>query len=161
MFRTLVAALAASLIALPALAGETIRIVDPFARVSGPSAVSGAIFLVIENHGDADDRLIAAASDVAERVELHTHREANGVMQMVEVPEGFPIPAHGSHALARGGDHIMLIGLRRSLAHGDTVPLTLTFARGSVVELAVPVDLERKPMHGGGMMHGHGRATGG
>ncbi|MFN6977765.1 MAG: copper chaperone PCu(A)C [Gemmobacter sp.] len=155
------AAMAATLIAAPALAHDGVHIVDPYARVSGPSAQSGAVFLVIENHGDADDRLIAASSDVAARVELHTHREdSKGVMQMVEVEGGFVIPAGGTHALERGGDHVMLMGLNRSLKHGDVVTVTLTFERGDVITLDVPVDLERKPGQGMGHDHGHGHAHG-
>jgi copper(I)-binding protein len=69
-------------------------------------------------------------------------------MRMMEVEEGFAIPAGGSHALARGGDHVMFLGLTRSLEHGDTVTVTLTFEQAGDVEVEIPVDLERKPMHG-------------
>jgi periplasmic copper chaperone A len=163
--KTILAAVAVFL-AMPAgaQAHDGVAIVDAYARSSAAMATSGAVFMVIENHAEAEDRLVAAASDVAERVELHTHKEdANGVMQMIEVEEGFAIPALGSHALARGGDHVMLLGLKRSLAHGDSVTLTLTFERAGVIEVAVPVDLERKPAMGGmqdgaGHGHAHGQA---
>lgn len=157
------AALVAALLALPVAAQshDGVHVTDPYARVSGPSAQSGAVFMVLENHGTADDRLISATSDVAQRVELHTHKQdANGVMQMMEVPEGFAIAAGGTHALARGGDHVMLLGLTRSLNHGDTFPLTLTFERGEVITIDVTVDLQRAApaMGHGAMGHGHGHA---
>ena len=170
------AAAAAALLAFPAFAQshDGIHVTDAYARVSGPSAQSGAVFMVLENHSAEEDRLISATSDVAARVELHTHKQdANGVMQMLEVAEGFAIPGGASHALARGGDHVMLMGLTRSLNHGDSFPLTLTFARGEVITIDVTVDLERKPepmghgamdhgAHGGhaghGAGHGHGAA---
>lgn len=143
---------AAAVLAVPALA-DTIVVEQPYARSSGPSAVSGAAFMVLVNIGTEDERVIAARSDVAERVELHTHLEdANGVMRMVEVEDGFVVPAGASHALQRGGDHVMLMGLRRPLEQGDTFPLTLVFESGTEVTLDVPVDLERMPMpmgHGG------------
>lgn len=158
------AALVAALFALPAAAQshDGVHVTDAYARVSGPSAQSGAVFMVLENHASADDRLVSAASDVAQRVELHTHKQdANGVMQMIEVPEGFAIPAGGTHALARGGDHVMLLGLTRSLNHGDTFPLTLTFERGEVITLDVTVDLQRAApaMGHGAMGHGHGHGA--
>ena len=135
---------AAVAFALPASAHDGVHVADAYARVSGPTAKSGAIFLVIDNHSNEDDRLVAVASDVAAQTELHTHKEtADGVMQMLKVEEGFPIPGNESHALARGGDHIMLLGLNRALADGDIVHLTLTFERGQVVELEVPVDSKR------------------
>lgn len=154
--RTLLAAAAATLcLTLPAAAQDGVHIKDAYARAS---AASGAVFLTIENHQTDEDRLISAASDVAKRVELHTHKEdTNGVMQMMEVPEGFVVPGNGEHALARGGDHVMLMGLNRVLNTGDVVTLTLTFEKAGAVTVEVPVDNERTggPM-GGAMGHmGH------
>ena len=160
--KTTLFATAMTLFALPLMA-QDIKIVDAYARASAMMSKSGAAFMVIENHGAADDRLVAAASDVAELVELHTHKEdANGVMQMVKVEEGFAIPAHGSHALARGGDHVMLLGLTRQLNDGDTMALTLTFEKAGEVKVDVPVDLQRKdaPMMGMGQGMQHGKMHG-
>lgn len=156
LLKTLLAATTAVAFALPALAQDGMTVVDAYARTSGPTAQSGAAFMVIENHTGTDDRLIAAASDVAQRVELHTHiADANGVMQMRRVEDGFAIPAGGSHALARGGDHVMFLGLTRSLAQGDTVTVTLTFEKAGDVVVEIPVDLTRMPGQGAGMGMGH------
>jgi periplasmic copper chaperone A len=162
-FRTSgLAVLCATAVAFPAFAGDAsnIRIEDPYARVSSASAKSGAAFMVIQNTGATDDRLIAAQSDVAKKTELHTHKQdANGVMQMMHVEEGFAVPAGGMHMLARGGDHVMLMGLNQSLAHGDVVSVTLTFEQAGDVTVDIPVDLERKPDHGA--MDHSGSNTGG
>ncbi len=97
-----------------------------------------------ENTGAEDDRLVAAASDIAAKGELHTHKQGtDGTMQMVHVPEGFPIPAGATHALQRGGDHVMFMGLTERPADGTTVHVTLTFEKAGVVELDVPVDSTR------------------
>jgi copper(I)-binding protein len=172
MFRFLrLSAAALALAVLPlvpaAQAQDGVLIEDAYARVSSPTAQSGAVFLRIVNRSATDaDRLIAAQSAVAERVELHTHREdTNGVMQMIEVEEGFAVEPGATRVLERGGDHVMLLGLNRSLADGDMVPLTLTFERQGEVTLEVPVDLKRSPaggaMHGGqGMGHGAGHGSG-
>jgi hypothetical protein len=145
--------------ALPAFA-DGIEINDAYARVSTAMSKSGAAFMVIANSSGADDRLVSVASDVADRVELHTHKAgADGVMQMVEVPEGFAVPAGGQHVLQRGGDHVMFMGLHRSLAQGDVVTVTLTFEKAGDVVLDIPVDLTRAeaPMQmeqgGHGEMH--------
>jgi copper(I)-binding protein len=159
MLKTLMALATLTLTALPAFADhEGLHINSPYARVSTENAQSGAIFFEIENHGDAD-RLIGAASDVSEKAELHTHLEdANGVMQMIQIEGGIEIPAHGGHALARGGDHVMLLGLTRSLKQGDMINLTLTFEQAGDVLVQVPVDNERKAEggHEGHDMQGHG-----
>lgn len=144
--KTALAAIAAVSFALPAFA-DGITVKDAYARASTKMSISGAAFMVIENTTDTDDRLIAATADVAKRAELHTHiDEGNGVMKMAEVKEGFAVPAHGEHALARGGDHVMLVGLKRPLEQGDVVTLTLTFEKAGEMTIKVPVDLKRKPM---------------
>lgn len=155
MFRPLTAAFAASL-ALASTAAAEIVVHDAYARSASPVAKSGAVFMVLENTGDTADRLVAAATDAAARVELHTHIEnTEGVMRMVEVKDGFEVPAGGRHALKRGGDHVMLMGLAAPLEQGATLPLTLTFEQAGEVTLDVVVDSERQPAGHGGMHHGH------
>jgi len=149
-FRTLLA-VTAICFAVPAIAGENIAIRDAYARATTAMSVSGAAFMVIENHGPADDRLMSVTTDAAERAELHTHEEdAAGVMRMIHVEDGFPIPAGGYRALDRGGDHVMLLGLRRPLQDGDALTLTLTFEAAGEIVLEIPVDLHRPADHGGG-----------
>ena len=75
------------------------------------------------------------------------------VMQMMEVEGGFTIPAGGSHALMRGGDHVMLMGLKGPMTDGEAVTITLTFEKAGDIELEVPIDLKRKPKHK--MKHGN------
>jgi hypothetical protein len=134
--------------AMPAAA--EIRVTDAYARSAMQGAKTGAAFMVIENTGESDDRLVDARSDVAARIELHTHEtDGDGIMRMVHVEEGFVIPAGESHALARGGDHVMFMGLTRDLVQGETVTLTLTFEQAGDKTIEVPVDLERAPSHGG------------
>lgn len=170
--RLALSALALSALALSALSltapvmaedhPEGVHIHDAYARAMGGMGRSGAVFLTIHNHTEVDDRLVDATSDVAERVELHTHKDdGNGVMQMLHVPEGFAIAAGDMHVLARGGDHVMLLGLTRDLKDGDTFPLTLVFEAAGEITLDVPVDNARKPAdaaahdHGAGHMDGH------
>ena len=129
-----------------AAAQDGIRIEDPYARVMGASAKSGAVFLTVQNHAVEDDRLIAVKTDAAVRAELHAHsQDANGVMRMGEVKEGFPMVGMETHVLDRGGDHIMLLGLTRAIMPGDTLTLTLTFERGGDIVVQVPVDNDRAP----------------
>lgn len=146
--KTILAAAMACTLAIPAFA-DGIMIKDPYSRSAGPSAKTGAAFFGIMNKSDQDDRLIAASSDIAKRVELHTHIEtADGVMQMREVEAGFPVEAGGMHMLQRGGDHVMFMGLIRPMAQGDMVTVTLTFEKAGDIIVEIPVDLERKPAKG-------------
>jgi copper(I)-binding protein len=151
---TVLAAIAASALALPALA-QDIMINDAYARSSAAMATSGAAFMTIMNHGTSDDRLIAVSSPAAAQVELHTHtQDAQGVMRMIHVTEGFPVTAGETLMLERGGNHVMFMGLTAPFEQGDMIPLTLTFEQAGEIEINVPVDLERKPAHGMGHKHG-------
>ena len=133
-------AAALALITSPVLA--QVQITDAYARSTGES---GAVFLTITNPDATDDRLLSATTDAAGMVMLHTSvMDANGVMSMPEMPGGVVIPAGGSHALARGGDHLMLMGLTRALAEGDTLRLTLMFERAGAVNLDVVIDNKRQ-----------------
>ncbi len=156
MKRIVLPAAIAAAFALPAFACDGLHIIDPYARASTTMSQSGAAFMRLANHGTQDCRIIGARSDVAQRVELHTHIEDDaGVMRMVEVEEGFMVPAGGEHSLARGSDHLMFLGLVRPLEHGDDINVTLVFEAGADLEITMPVDLERMPEHGPGHADGH------
>ena len=148
---TLFAALAGLTLAAPVMAQE-IHVLDTYARSASPMAKTGAAFMLIENIGDAPDRLIAVKSTAAKKVELHTHREEGGVMKMVHVEEGFELGAGETLFLQRGGDHVMFMGLTEPFEQGKTIPLTLVFETSGEITLEIPVDLERMPKEG----HGHG-----
>lgn len=146
------AAVLATLIALPVAAAD-IMVMDPYVRAVSPSAKSGAAFMTLHNTGTTDDRLVAAATDVAQRVELHEHVEvSDGVMQMTEIEGGIPLPAGEMHEMVRGGDHVMLMGLTGPLEQGEEIMVTLVFEHAGEVVVTIPVDNERKPKaraHGG------------
>lgn len=150
MMTRMISYLAAALVALiaaPAVAGD-IEISDAYARVSGAGGAAGAVFMVIDNHGTTDDRLAGVRSDHAARVELHSHDEdADGVMRMREIAQGIVIPAGGTRTLARGGDHVMLLGLTEPVSDGDVIALTLQFDAAGEVALDVPVDSARAAQH--------------
>lgn len=113
-----------------------IAVTDAWARASVTS--TGAAYLTIENKGSADDTLVEAGSPVAERVEVHDMTMEGMVMKMRKL-DALPVAAGETVALAPGGKHIMLIGLKGPLAEGDTVPLTLVFEKAGEVAVEAPV----------------------
>jgi copper(I)-binding protein len=121
----------------------SLTITEGYAISAGPSARTGAAFMAITNAGDAPDRLIAARTPAAERVELHTHILTDGVARMREVEGGIPLPAGETVLLERGGLHVMLMGLTGPLEEGTAVDLTLVFEGAGEVDVSVPVDRNR------------------
>ena len=114
-----------------------------WARATPAGAPTGAIYLRIRNRGDTPDRLLAASTPAAGRVELHIHVHEGNVARMQQVPV-IEIPRHGAVSLAPGGGHIMLLDPKGGLAEGARILLTLTFASAGTVTLEVPV-LRRPP----------------
>lgn len=141
------AALAALLLtAAPALAHEgehSIEIHGAYAIAPRPNAPTGAAFMLIHNHTSTPDRLIGAASPVAEAVEVHTHEEVDGVMRMRPVEGGVEIPAGTPVLFKRGGLHLMFMGVTDPFEDGDLIPVTLTFEHAGDIAVEVPVDLDR------------------
>lgn len=146
--------LTAALVAAPAFVFAhdyrqgAIVIHHPWARpaLAGRNA---AAYLDLDYSGDTPDRLLAASSPAAERVELHGHTiDAQGVARMRPVA-AIDLPAHGSAELAPGSLHVMLIGLKAALDEGGRMPLTLTFERAGRVEVEVSVQKGQEE-------HGHG-----
>jgi len=157
MIRTLTLAASAVFLAMPALACDGFEIHDAFVRTSTMMSNSGAAFMEMHNHGNADCHLVGARTDVSQVTELHTHViDANGVARMMQVEDGFMIPAGESHLLQRGGDHVMLMGLPQPLTQGQMVTMTFVFEDGSEATAQVAVDNERMPGAMGGAMGGMG-----
>ena len=153
--RTLGAAALAVAAAASAAAAD-LEAVDAYARSANP--MSGAAFMTLRNATDADERLVEARADVAERVELHTHVMEDGVARMRRI-DGIDVPAGGEARLERRGLHVMFLGLTRSFDQGDSFPLELVFESGRTLEVEVTVDNERMPA-GMGMRHGQGMRQG-
>jgi periplasmic copper chaperone A len=110
---------------------------SPWARESVTR--TGAAYLIVRNGGDADDRLVAVSSEVADRAELHASEMQDGVMRMRPV-EAVEVPAHGEAALEPGGAHVMLIGLKAPLDEGGSFALTLVFENAGEVEVVTTIE---------------------
>jgi periplasmic copper chaperone A len=124
-----------------AVSAGPLEIVHPWSRATPGGARVAAGYLVVRNAGEAPDRLLSvAAPAVAAGVEIHEMRMTGGVMSMRRLPDGLPIPAGGTVSLAPGGLHLMLTGLKRPLAQGETFAATLTFERAGTVEVAFTVE---------------------
>ncbi|WP_424812341.1 copper chaperone PCu(A)C [Roseococcus sp. YIM B11640] len=131
-----------------AAAQGPIRVETPWTRAAG-QGMQGAGFMTLRNTGTEPDRLVSATTPAAQRVELHTSLREGDVMRMRPV-EDIPVPPGGSVSLAPGGLHMMLMGLTQRLEAGQSVPVTLRFARAGevTVQLQVQAAGARGPMQG-------------
>ncbi len=121
---------------------EKIEVEDAWVRSVPSSSRHTAAYMVLQNHGSMDDRLLSAHSDIVQVVELHEVVMIGKLMSMRPV-EYFPIPALGSTELKPGGYHLMLINLKRVLKAGEHVSLTLKFQHAGDLTLLVKVQSEK------------------
>lgn len=105
----------------------------------GDGGTNGVVYMIVENRGSMDDRLVSVDADVAEALELHSVNMSDGVMQMRQVEDGIELPAGKTVALEPGGLHIMLVGLTGSLEAGDVFDLDLEFEQAGSITVEVEV----------------------
>jgi hypothetical protein len=127
-----------------------IQIEKPWSRATAPGAKVGGGYMLIRNQGAAADKLVAASSPAAGKVELHVHINEGGVMKMREVP-GYNVPAKGAFELKPGGAHLMLVDLKKPLKEGEKVAVVLRFEKSGEVK----VDFEVRPLAAPASGHKH------
>jgi len=169
--KTLLPAISLLLAVIPAAAAEhhdgmghpkvgAIVVEQAWARAS--LTANGAAYVSLQNTGKSTDHLVSIRTPVANRAELHTHLMDKGIMRMrplkaIELSPGAPA------VMRPGGDHIMLMGLKRKLKEGERFPITLRFAKAGEITVMVTVfgpgasgpdgdghsghSMEKKPTH--------------
>ena len=135
-----------SIASIAAVFGADVEIDGAYARASIPNVPNSAAFFVIKNNSDKDIAITSANSDVAEKNELHTHIKENQMLKMMKI-EKLVVPAKSSLELKSGGDHVMLIGLKKELKAGDEINLELSFSDGDKKSIKVPVKDLASTMH--------------
>ncbi|MEN6541547.1 copper chaperone PCu(A)C [Parvibaculum sp.] len=124
----------------------------PWARPT--TGQTGAVYFVLKNGGTTDDALLRVETDVADKAQIHTMTMDGTVMRMRELDK-LDIPAGKTVAVAPGGIHVMLIGLKAPLKSGDKFPMKLVFEKAGSVEVSVYVQTPEE------MRKGEENASGG
>ena len=95
-----------------------------------------AVFGELHNNTNHDIDLVEAKYADAKMVELHeTEGDGSGGVSMREKEGGFTIPAGESLRFEPGGDHIMIMGLKKAIKPGEQISLDLVTADGETVEV--------------------------
>lgn len=131
----LAAAFSLGLAASASAQAPTVQVKDAWARATASTAKVGGVFMTLTG---GPDKVVSAASPVAETVELHETVRDGNVMRMRPVT-ALGVAPDTPTVLKPGSYHVMLIGLRKQLNKGDTFPMTLTFEKGKPVTVTVTV----------------------
>ncbi|GAA3068483.1 copper chaperone PCu(A)C [Streptosporangium carneum] len=114
------------------LDGPPLAVTDPWVR-STESGMTAA-FGTLVNNTDVDMTVVSGSSPVSRKVELHEVADSGGKPVMRPKKGGFVIPARGTHQLQPGGDHIMLMGVKKEVRPGAQIDFTLTLQGGETLE---------------------------
>ena len=137
-----------------AVAGE-VTVSEAWARATAPGQDSAAVSLHIVSRKDAS--IIAVSSPASGSAEIHSMVHEDGMMKMRAL-DSLALKAKQEVALGDDGNHLMLIGLKKPLAAGDSVVLTLTVQFADKRKEKIEVKAEVKPLtesHGEHMHHHH------
>jgi periplasmic copper chaperone A len=124
--------------ATPAFAQDgPIHVADAKARPTAPGG-TGVVYMIIMNHGTADDDLTGLSTPIADKAEMHRTVTENSVSGMDAIAD-LPVKANQAATFGPGGLHVMLTGLKQPLKLGDNFPLTLNFAKAGAITVTVSV----------------------
>ncbi len=121
-----------------------IEVIGPWARASLPAYESDVVFaggfFTITNKGTTPDRLIAASSPVAERVEIHAIKVVGDGLRMRVREGGLSLPPGTTLTLKPRGYHLLLTGLKAPLEAGSQAPVTLAFENAGSMDIELAVE---------------------
>lgn len=99
-----------------------VSVASPWVRGTVAGQKATGAFMQLKSAGDST--LVGAESPVAGIVEIHEMRLENNVMKMRPI-QRLELPSGKAVELKPGGYHVMLMDLKKPLANGEKVPLTL------------------------------------
>jgi len=108
-------------------ANPEITITDPWVREAPPQSSVSAAYMIIENSGTTDDKLIEIKSALFKKAEIHkTTVDENGTAKM-QMVENIELKPGEKVEFKPGGLHIMLIQPTEKFGTEKFVELVLVF----------------------------------
>jgi len=108
-------------------APPAVEVTDAWVRATVPGQPVAGAYLTIRSAHAA--KLVGVKSPVAKSAEIHSMSDEGGVMRMRKL-DALALPAGEPVELKSGGNHVMLLEIKRQLKPGENVPLTLMVEQG-------------------------------
>jgi copper(I)-binding protein len=118
---------------------DGVEIDDAYVLDPPPTKNVAVGYFTATNHASAPRKLVAAHTDAAERVEIHTHEHDGDMMRMRRV-DAVDLPPNERVELTPGGLHLMIFGVTRF--ERDRIEMVLVFDDGT--EQRVPFAVRRE-----------------
>lgn len=149
--------LAIALMASSQIAHAQVTVSDAWVRATVPGQQATGMFASLT--ATQDSKLVGGSSPVAGTVEVHEMKMEGDVMKMRAIAS-LPLPAGQAVSLKPGSYHIMLMGLKKPLPDGSSVPIKLVVEdaqkKQTTIDLKVPVRKAAAAKATEEHDHGHG-----
>lgn len=99
-------------------------------RANVPGSDNTAAYMIVDNPTKEDVRIIGVKSNVSEFAELHSHK-MDGDRMIMRHKKYIDVDAGESVRFAPNGYHVMLIGLKQRIKHGEQATITLKYDDGT------------------------------
>jgi copper(I)-binding protein len=123
---------------------------DAWVRATVPQQKATGAFMQLT--AARASRLVEVRAPLAASAEMHTMSVDNDVMRMRQV-SGIDLPAGVPVLLKPGAFHIMLMGLKKPLAEGQRVPMTLVFEAPDKRRFNIDVEVPVRALSAGAISH--------
>lgn len=97
----------------------------------------GAAYFAVTNRGAADTLTVVEVEGAL--VAMIHEQSVEGGQEVMRHVSVLPVPAESTVTLRPGGLHLMIEGFQKSPVVGDTLTITLHFARAGIVTVRAPV----------------------
>jgi hypothetical protein len=119
--------------------GMSIDISRPWARTSPTRAGFAGGYFTVTNKAQEADRLVAAESAAAVKIEIHAIKVVGSGITMKPMEKGLGLPPDTAITLKPRGYHLW-IELKTPLAQGQKVPVTLRFEKAAARSIELTVE---------------------
>lgn len=154
--------LAVALVTLASQAHAQVAVSNAWVRATVPGQQATGMFGTFT--AQQDSTLVSASSPVASAVEVHEMKMEGDVMKMRAIP-ALTLPAGQAVALKPGSYHVMLLGLKKPLPDGGSVPIKLVVEdaqkKQTTIDIKVPVKKAAPAQGADGAGHDHAHGHGG
>jgi periplasmic copper chaperone A len=117
-----------------------LEIVHPWTyETTDPGTANVPVYMALKNTSRSTDRLVAASSDLADKVEL-IELQGPGSNKMPVATSAFVVAAGKTLQLTPAGPRLLLLGVKKPLNAFDSFGMTLMFEKAGKVEVEVMVE---------------------
>ncbi len=113
-----------------------VMVEDVVVREMLPGSKSTAGYFTLINHTDQTIALESAELTLSDRVEIHEHISANGMMKMQKVEKPLVVKPHYRLTFAPGGYHLMIFAGKKPIKKGMSYQLTLRLSNQQALTLS-------------------------